>query len=93
MSPEQNVILYQNDDGSIMRDVHLQDESVWVTQEHMAQFFGKEKSTINEHIGNIYKEGELEKELTTQKFGNSEFLQKVRQELSCAVGKHEGILR
>jgi len=93
MSQEQSVLLYQSSDGSIILDVHLQDESVWVTQEQMAQLFGKAKSTINEHIGNIYKEGELEKEMTTQKFGNSEFQQKVRQELSCAVGKHEGILR
>jgi len=76
MSQEQHIILYQNADGSILLDVHLQDESVWVTQEQMAQLFGKAISTINEHIGNIYKEGELEKELTTQKFGNSEFQQK-----------------
>ncbi len=73
---EQNIILYQNADGNIKFDVHLQNDSVWVTQEQMAQLFGKAKSTINEHIGNIYKEGELEKALTTQKFGNSEFQQK-----------------
>ena len=74
---EQNIIIYQNADGNIKLDVHLQDDSVWVTQEQMAQLFGKAKSTINEHINNIYKEGELEKALTTQKFGNSEFQQKV----------------
>ena len=73
---EQNIIIYQNADGNIKLDVHLQDDSVWVTQEQMAQLFGKAKSTINEHINNIYKEGELEKSLTTQKFGNSEFQQK-----------------
>ena len=73
---EQNIILYQNADGNIKFDVHLQNDSVWVTQEQMAQLFGKAKSTINEHIGNIYKEGELENALTTQKFGNSEFQQK-----------------
>jgi len=73
---EQNIIIYQNADGNIKLDVHLQNDSVWVTQEQMAQLFGKAKSTINEHIGNIYKEGELEKSLTTQKFGNSEFQQK-----------------
>ncbi len=73
---EQNIIIYQNADGNIRLDVHLQDDSVWVTQEQMAQLFGKAKSTINEHINNIYKEGELEKALTTQKFGNSEFQQK-----------------
>lgn len=73
---EQNIIIYQNADGKIELDVHLQDDSVWITQEQMAQLFGKAKSTINEHINNIYKEGELEKALTTQKFGNSEFQQK-----------------
>jgi len=73
---EQNIIIYQNADGSIKLDVHLHDDSVWVTQEQMAQLFGKAKSTINEHINNIYKEGELEKALTTQKFGNSEFQHK-----------------
>jgi len=73
---EQNIIIYQNADGNIKLDVHLQDDSVWVTQEQMAQLFGKAKSTINEHINNIYKEGELEKALTTQKFGNSEFQHK-----------------
>ncbi len=72
----QNIILYQNADGKIKFDVHLQNDSVWVTQEQMAELFGKAKSTINEHIGNIYKEGELEKALTTQKFGISEFQQK-----------------
>ncbi|MBL4774728.1 MAG: virulence RhuM family protein [Mariprofundus sp.] len=76
MKQEQNILLYQNADGNIMLDVHLQDDSVWVTQEQMAQLFGKAKSTINEHIGNIYKERELEKQLTTQKFGISEFQQK-----------------
>ena len=73
---EQNIIIYQNDDGNVKLDVHLQDDSVWVTQEQMAQLFGKAKSTINEHINNIFKEGELEKALTTQKFGISEFQQK-----------------
>ena len=73
---EQNIIIYKNAAGNIKLDVRLQDDSVWVTQEQMAQLFGKAKSTINEHINNIYKEGELEKALTTQKFGNSEFQQK-----------------
>lgn len=76
MEEKQNILIYQNADGNIKIDVHLQDESVWVTQDQMAQLFGKAKSTINEHIGNIYKEGELEKTTTIQKFGNSEFQQK-----------------
>ena len=76
MEEKQNILIYQNADGNIKLDVQLQDDSVWITQEQMAQLFGKAKSTINEHIGNIYKEGELEKTETTQKFGISEFQQK-----------------
>ena len=76
MKENQNIIIYKNANGNIKLDVHLQNESVWVTQEQMAQLFGKAKSTINEHISNIYKEKELVKPVTTQKFGNSEFQQK-----------------
>ena len=70
------MLIYKNQDGTIKVDVQLINESVWLSQEQMAQLFGKARSTINEHINNIYKEGELEKSLTTQKFGNSEFQQK-----------------
>ena len=73
---ESNLLIYQNQEGNIKIDVQLENETVWLTQEQMAQLFGKAKSTINEHIQNIYLEGELEKEETLQKFGNSEFQQK-----------------
>ena len=70
------IIIYQNQQGNIKIDVRLEEETVWLTQEQMALLFGKAKSTINEHIQNIYAEGELEKEDTLQKFGISEFQQK-----------------
>lgn len=70
------ILIYQNQEGNIKIDVQLQDETVWLSQDQMATLFGKSKSTINEHIQNIYKEGELEKEGTLQKFGISEFQQK-----------------
>jgi len=70
------IILYSSKDGKTKLQVNLQDETVWLTQEQMAQLFGKAKSTINEHIKNIYKEKELEENQTIQKFGISEFQQK-----------------
>jgi hypothetical protein len=73
---ESNLLIYQNQDGNIKIDVKLENETVWLTQDQMAMLFGKSKSTINEHIQNIYLEGELEKEGTLQKFGISEFQQK-----------------
>lgn len=71
------ILIYKNQEGNIKIDVRLQEETVWLTQDQMALLFGKAKSTINEHIQNIYAEGELEKEATLQKFGNSEFQQKI----------------
>lgn len=70
------ILIYQNNEGNIKIDVRLEQENIWLTQEDMAMLFGKSKSTINEHIQNIYEEGELQKEATIQKFGISEFQQK-----------------
>lgn len=70
------IIIYQNPDGNIKIDVRLEEETVWLTQDQMASLFGKAKSTINEHIKNIYEEKELEESVTVKKFGNSEFQQK-----------------
>ena len=70
------IIIYQNTEGNIKIDVRLEDETVWLTQYQMAALFSKAKSTINEHIKNIYDESELEEVTTMKKFGISEFQQK-----------------
>ena len=70
------IILYTTDDGLTKISVQLEDETVWLTQEQMANLFGKAVSTINEHIKNIYEENELTEVLTKKKFGISEFQQK-----------------
>lgn len=62
------ILVYENQDGKIKVDVRLQDETVWLTQEQMALLFGKGRSTITEHIGNIFKEGELEEKLVCRNF-------------------------
>ena len=67
------MLIYQTEDGLTKIDVNMQDETVWLTQEEMSELFQKAKSTINEHIKNIYSEGELQKESTMRKFGISEF--------------------
>ena len=68
------IILFENQ--SVKLEVNIKEETVWLTQEQMSQLFKKAKSTINEHIRNIYKEGELNQEETMTKFGNSEFSDK-----------------
>ena len=62
------IILYTTEDGLTKVDVKLENETVWLTQEQMAQLFGKSRSTITEHISNIYKEEELEQNSTRRNF-------------------------
>ncbi len=54
------ILIYQNQSGDIKIDVRLEEETVWLTQAQMGQLFGKDKRTISEHIGNVFKEGELD---------------------------------
>jgi len=67
-------IIFKTEDEKISVDVRFEDETVWLSQEQMATLFGKGRSTIAEHIGNVYDEGELEQNRTCRKF------RQVRQE-------------
>jgi len=62
------IVLFNTDDGKIKIDVLFEDETVWLSQEQMAQLFEKGRSTVAEHIGNVYEEGELEQNRTCRKF-------------------------
>ena len=75
MDKKRNEIIFFENQG-VKLEVNLKDETVWLTQEQMSELFRKAKSTINEHIKNIYKEGELLEIETMTKFGNSEFTSK-----------------
>ena len=68
------IILFENQ--NIKLEVNVKDETVWLTQLQMSKLFGKSKSTINEHIKNIYQSGELIDSETMTKFGNPEFSDK-----------------
>jgi hypothetical protein len=57
--PQSDLLIYQNKEGKIKVDVRLEEETVWLTQAQMAQLFGKAKSTISEHIKNVFAEEEL----------------------------------
>ena len=74
MKEKNEIVLFENQ--SVKLEVNMKDETVWLTQQQMAELFGKAKSTINEHIKNIYGEGELVEKETMTKFGNSEFASK-----------------
>lgn len=62
------ILIYQNQNGHIKIDVRLEDETVWLTQDQMATLFGKGRSTITEHISNVFGEGELMEDVVCRKF-------------------------
>lgn len=62
------ILIYQNADGNIKVDVRLEDETVWLSQAQMAQLFGKDKRTVSEHIGNIFKDEELDENSVVRNF-------------------------
>lgn len=73
MDENSNILIYQSEDGVTRIETQLQNESVWLSIDQMTELFQKSRSTINEHILNIYKEQELEKEGTMRKIGISDF--------------------
>lgn len=63
-----NIVIYQTQDGQTDIDVRLENDTVWLSQKQMATLFEKDVRTINEHINNVFSEGELEKDSTIRKF-------------------------
>ena len=57
---QDEIVLYQSEDGNVKVDVLFQDETVWLTQSQLCMLFGKSKATISEHIKHIFEEGELD---------------------------------
>jgi hypothetical protein len=66
--PDSEILFYQTEDGKTRVEVHLQDETVWLSQKLMADLFQKDVRTINEHIKNILAEGEQTSDATIRKF-------------------------
>lgn len=70
---QNNIIIYEGNNGRPKLDVRIDGETVWLTIDQMAELFDKGRSTINEHILNIYREKELEESSSMRKIGNSDF--------------------
>lgn len=69
----QEIVLFRTDDDQVAVDVIFAEETVWLTIDQMSRLYEKSRSTINEHILNIYAEGELSKEDSLRKIGISDF--------------------
>ena len=62
------IIIYQTEDGLTKLDVRMEDETVWLTQQQMAELFQTSRTNVVDHIKNIYEEGELDENSTCRKF-------------------------
>ena len=76
-----DIIIYQTDDGLTKIDVRVENETVWLSQQQMAELFGTSRTNIIEHINNIYAEEELDKESTCQNF------RQVRKEIDDIIAE------
>ena len=62
MNENNQIIIYQTEDGQTQVDVRMENDTVWLTTSQMAMLFDREESNIRRHVINVFKEGELEKE-------------------------------
>lgn len=68
MTDKSNILIYQNENGNIKVDVLFEDASVWLSQSQLCEVFGKAKSTISEHIKELFEEEELDKNSTVRNY-------------------------
>lgn len=80
-APGGEIIVYEAPGGEVRVDVRLERETVWLSQEQMAEVFGRERSVVTKHIRNVFKEGELDPGATSAKFAQ------VRSEGSRTVSR------
>lgn len=60
------LIIYQTEDGKIKIETHFENDTVWLNQSQISELFQKERSVITKHIGNLFKEGELDEKSNVQ---------------------------
>ena len=65
---DNNVLIYQDDNGITKVSVRFSDEDIWVTQQQLAEVYGTTQQNISQHIDGIYKDGELMPGATNKKF-------------------------
>ena len=61
------IVIYTSEDNIVSLDVKLENETVWLSQEQMTALFDRDRTVIGRHINNVFKEGELQKELVCAK--------------------------
>ena len=65
MNEQNQILIYQTEDGQTQVDVRMENETVWLSANQMAMLFGRDEKTIRKHVNNVFSEGEFEKENNT----------------------------
>ena len=68
MKDSGDFLIYQTENGVTKIDVRIQDDTVWLTQQQMAELYQSSKSNVSEHIKHIFEDGELEQQATVREF-------------------------
>ena len=71
VNPLSDIIMYKRENGEVNIEILVQDETLWLTQERMAQLFGVDRTVVTKHLGNIFKSGELEKDSVCAKIAHT----------------------
>lgn len=71
MNEKSDIVIYQSENGTASLEVRLDHETVWLTQDQMAELFGRERSVITKHLRNVFKEGELEENSVRAKYAHT----------------------
>ncbi|MDR0725023.1 MAG: virulence RhuM family protein, partial [Prevotellaceae bacterium] len=71
MNNQSEIIIYQTEDGQTKIDVRMENETVWLPLDKMAQLFQRDKSTVSRHIRNVFEEGELDQNSVVANFATT----------------------
>ena len=70
MNKQSSIVIYATEDGSTNLQVKMENETVWLSVNQMAELFGRDRTVITRHINNCFKEGELDRNITCAKFAH-----------------------
>ena len=68
MTENNNIVIYQSEDGKVHLDVVYNEETLWLTQQQLCELYQTSKSNVSEHIKHIFDDGELEKAVVVRNF-------------------------
>jgi hypothetical protein len=71
MNQNNQITLYQTDDGKVELEVRMEQDSVWLSQDQMRELFGRERSVITKHLRDTFDEGELDKNAVCANFAHT----------------------